>query len=148
MAKKSDKATATADVEREHARVAAEIARHDALYFREDAPEISDAAYDALRKQLLALEAAHPELASAASPSQRVGAAQLQHSLAVPHGIARIVARPPLNRQRHQPGMIVSPSFAKKDLACELHDPSPRRLNAERAKEIRRFDRRVRHGRK
>jgi DNA ligase (NAD+) len=78
MAKKSDTAAALANVAREHASLAAEIARHDALYFRDDAPEISDAAYDALRKALLALEAQHPELASVASPSQRVGAAPVE----------------------------------------------------------------------
>ncbi len=63
---------------RRHGQLAAEIARHDALYYRDDAPEISDAAYDALRKELLALEAAHPELATAASPSKRVGAAPVE----------------------------------------------------------------------
>ena len=62
----------------EHARLAAEIARHDALYYRQDAPEIADAAYDALRRKLLELEARQPELASAESPTQRVGAAPVE----------------------------------------------------------------------
>ncbi len=56
-------------------RLAGEVARHDELYHRKDAPEISDAEYDALRRRLLALEAAHPELASPDSPTRRVGAA-------------------------------------------------------------------------
>jgi DNA ligase (NAD+) len=56
-------------------RLAGEVARHDELYHRKDAPEISDAAYDALRRRLVALEAAHPELASPESPTRRVGAA-------------------------------------------------------------------------
>ena len=55
----------------------AEIARHDALYYQNDAPEISDADYDVLRRQLSELELAYPELASAESPSQKVGAAPL-----------------------------------------------------------------------
>jgi len=55
--------------------LAAEIARHDALYHSDDAPEISDAAYDHLRQRNDALEAAFPELVRADSPSQRVGAA-------------------------------------------------------------------------
>lgn len=55
--------------------LAAEIARHDALYHGNDAPEISDAAYDALRRRNNRLEAAFPSLKRADSPNQRVGAA-------------------------------------------------------------------------
>jgi DNA ligase (NAD+) len=58
-----------------HAELAAEIEAHDAAYFEEDAPTVSDAAYDELRKELLALEAKFPALAGAASPSQNVGSA-------------------------------------------------------------------------
>lgn len=58
----------------ELARLAAEIARHDALYHGQDAPEIDDAAYDALRRREAALEARFPELARADAPSARVGA--------------------------------------------------------------------------
>ncbi len=59
----------------EHERLTAEIARHDALYYQNDAPEIADAAYDELRKDLLALEARFPALVTIDSPSQRVGSA-------------------------------------------------------------------------
>ncbi|MFN3548618.1 MAG: NAD-dependent DNA ligase LigA [Mesorhizobium sp.] len=55
--------------------LAAEVARHDELYHGKDAPEISDAEYDSLRRRLLALEEAFPELASEASPTRSVGAA-------------------------------------------------------------------------
>jgi DNA ligase (NAD+) len=59
----------------EHARLGAEIAAHDARYFQEDAPTVSDAAYDALKRRYLALEAMHPALAGADSLSRKVGAA-------------------------------------------------------------------------
>lgn len=62
-------------LEEEIARLSAEIERHDALYYRQDAPEISDADYDALRRRLTALEQAHPELRRDGSPSEKVGAA-------------------------------------------------------------------------
>ncbi|MGC8510292.1 MAG: DNA ligase LigA-related protein, partial [Acidimicrobiales bacterium] len=52
----------------------AEITRHNEAYFVHDAPLIPDADYDALVRELRALEAAHPELADASSVSQRVGA--------------------------------------------------------------------------
>ena len=53
------------------------IERHNRLYYVEDAPEITDAEYDALFAELQALEAEHPELRSADSPTQRVGGAPL-----------------------------------------------------------------------
>ncbi|HMN37049.1 MAG TPA: NAD-dependent DNA ligase LigA [Hyphomicrobium sp.] len=58
----------------ELARLAAEIAHHDALYYREDAPEISDAEYDALRARNTAIEARFAHLVRDDSPSRRVGA--------------------------------------------------------------------------
>ncbi|HEX2840108.1 NAD-dependent DNA ligase LigA [Hyphomicrobium sp.] len=58
----------------ELAHLAAEIARHDNLYYQSDAPEISDAEYDALRKRNDAIEARFPDLVRADSPSQRIGA--------------------------------------------------------------------------
>jgi DNA ligase (NAD+) len=62
----------------EHKRLAAEIAHHDALYYQQDAPAVSDAEYDALRAQLLAIEAQYPDLTGADSPTQRVGAAPVE----------------------------------------------------------------------
>ncbi|MGE5188656.1 MAG: NAD-dependent DNA ligase LigA [Gemmatimonadota bacterium] len=50
------------------------IRYHNDRYYRDDAPEISDAAYDALFRELQSLEEAHPELFDPGSPTQRVGA--------------------------------------------------------------------------
>ena len=55
--------------------LAAEIARHDRLYYERDAPELSDAEYDVLRRRNAAVEQRFPELIRADSPSQRVGSA-------------------------------------------------------------------------
>lgn len=50
-----------------------EIEHHTYLYYAQDAPEISDGAFDSLMRELRELEAAHPEFYDAASPTQRVG---------------------------------------------------------------------------
>ena len=50
-----------------------EIRRHEELYYVDANPEISDAQFDALMNELKALEAAHPELVTPDSPTQRVG---------------------------------------------------------------------------
>ena len=50
-----------------------EIERHSYQYYALDAPTISDAAFDSLMRELREIEAAHPELVTASSPTQRVG---------------------------------------------------------------------------
>ena len=72
-------------------RLAKEIARHDKLYHDRDAPEISDADYDALVRENRALEERFPQLVRADSPSQRLGAAPTT-------GLAKVThARPMLS---------------------------------------------------
>lgn len=68
-------------------RLTAELARHDALYHAEDAPEISDADYDALKRRALEIEDLFPDLTSASSPSQVVGAAASSQFAPVRHGV-------------------------------------------------------------
>jgi DNA ligase (NAD+) len=64
-----------------------EIERHSYLYYVKDAPEISDAAFDALFRQLEALERQHPELVTPDSPTQRIGAKIEGEFPAVAHAV-------------------------------------------------------------
>ena len=67
--------------------LAAEIARHNRLYHSEDAPEISDAEYDALVRRNAKLETQFPQLIRADSPSRQVGAAPAAHLSKVAHAL-------------------------------------------------------------
>ncbi|MGH7254578.1 MAG: NAD-dependent DNA ligase LigA, partial [Nitrospirales bacterium] len=62
-----------------------EIRRHDYLYYVKDRPEISDAEYDRLFRELQDLEAAHPDLVTPDSPTQRVGAPPLEALTKITH---------------------------------------------------------------
>ena len=70
---------------RRHTELCKELHRHNHLYHVLDQPEISDAEYDQLFRELLDLEQQFPELAQADSPSQRVGAAPLDKFPAFEH---------------------------------------------------------------
>ena len=105
--------------------LAAEIARHNALYHGDDAPEISDADYDALMRENNALEAEHPDLVRADSPSRLVGAAPSGHLAKVAHA---------------QPMLSLDNAFADEDVAefvervrryLKLGDDEPVALTAE-----------------
>ena len=71
--------------ERKAEKLRQSIERHNRLYYVEDSPEITDAEYDALFRELQALEAEHPKLRTPDSPTQRVGGAPLAQFAEVRH---------------------------------------------------------------
>jgi DNA ligase (NAD+) len=68
-------------------RLAAEIGAHDKRYYQDDAPTVSDAEYDALRRRNAAIEARYPGLARADSPSRRIGAAPAAKFARIRHAV-------------------------------------------------------------
>src|SRR3954468_1086916 len=74
-------------------RLRAEIERHNRLYYVEDAPEITDAEYDRLFRELEALERDHPELGRPDSPTQRVGGAPAKDLAPVRHELPMLSIR-------------------------------------------------------
>src|SRR5579871_1350155 len=71
----------------EHMRLTLEIERHDKAYYQDDAPDVTDAEYDALRQRFNVIEKRFPEFVSAESPSQKVGAAPSGRFKKVRHAI-------------------------------------------------------------
>ncbi len=71
----------------EHKKLGDEIAAHDRAYYQDDAPRISDADYDALRRRYEALEQQFPELADEESLSRKVGAAPAEKFAKVAHAV-------------------------------------------------------------
>jgi DNA ligase (NAD+) len=70
-----------------YTRLLEEVRRHDRLYYVEAQPEISDAAYDRLYRELQDLEKSHPELADENSPTRKVGGAPLDSFRTVAHAV-------------------------------------------------------------
>lgn len=71
-------------------RLAAEIAYHDGRYHTDDAPEIADSDYDALRRRNAAIEARFPDLVREDSPSRKVGAPVADGFAKITHAVAML----------------------------------------------------------
>jgi len=92
MARRSKSETPVEDLSEkqakaEHAELAAEIAAHDRRYYQDDAPTVSDAEYDALRRRYEEIEARFPQLRTLDSLTQRVGAAPAARFAKVRHAV-------------------------------------------------------------
>ena len=76
-----------------------QLEHHEYLYYVQDAPEITDAEYDVLMRELKAIEDAHPELRTADSPTQRVGGQPREGFVKVAHSSPMLSLDNALNEQ-------------------------------------------------
>ena len=113
------------DAAAELARLAADIADHNARYHTDDAPEISDAEYDALVRRNAAIERAFPQAVRADSPSLSVGAAPAAHLAKVAH------ARPMTSLDNAFSDAEVAEFVARVRRFLRLADAEPVALTAE-----------------
>jgi DNA ligase (NAD+) len=81
----------------------AEIERHQHLYHDNDAPEISDAQYDALIRKLIALEEQYPQFITPDSPSMRVGGKPLKAFREVAHAFPMLSLKDVMNADEAAP---------------------------------------------
>ncbi len=70
-----------------HTELCEEINHHNKLYYNQDQPEITDAEYDDLFRELQKIEKAFPELVTPASPSQKIGAPATEKFTPSPHAV-------------------------------------------------------------
>src|SRR4051812_31540881 len=99
----------------------AEIERHNRLYYVDDAPEITDAEYDRLFRELQALEVEHPELATPDSPTQRVGGAPAKDLAPVRHELPMLSIRTETDTE--DTGAANFDARIRRDLGLSPEDP-------------------------
>ena len=110
-------------VEAEAASLRDELNRHNHLYHVLDRPEISDAQYDALFRELREIEEANPELVTSDSPTQRVGAEPAEGFVQAEHPVPMLSLGNAFNEEelvawhRRVAGLLEADAF---DMVCEL----------------------------
>lgn len=100
----------------------AQLHRHAHAYYTLDAPEIPDAEYDRLFRQLQALESAHPELQSPDSPTQRVGGQVLDAFASVQHRVPMLSIRTETDTEAS--GAQAFDARMRKELGLSQSDPA------------------------
>lgn len=108
-----------------HARLSAEITEHRRRYYVQDAPSISDADFDALMRELVALEDEFPQLRTLDSPSQQVGGAVAPGFSKVTHltpllSLGNVFSLDELDRWIERTEKSAGPGLAEAGYLCEL----------------------------
>ena len=113
---------ASADVSAKAAQLRERLHHHAHAYYTLDAPEIPDAEYDRLFRELQALELAHPELLTADSPTQRVGGKVLDAFAVVHHAVPMLSIRTETDTEAS--GAEAFDARIRKELGLAAEDPA------------------------
>ncbi len=108
-----------------HTDLCEEINRHNQLYYSQDQPEITDAEYDALFRELQDIEEQHPEVITPDSPSQKVGAPATEKFAPSPHAIPMLSLKNAKNAEEfHDFDTSIRKNFLARsdelEYACEM----------------------------
>jgi DNA ligase, NAD-dependent len=108
-----------------HSRLSAEIVEHRQRYYVQDAPSISDAEFDALMRELVALEEEYPQLRTLESPSQQVGGAVASGFAKVTHltpllSLGNVFSLEELDHWIERTEKAAGPGLADDGYLCEL----------------------------
>ncbi|PFG16783.1 DNA ligase (NAD+) [Propionicimonas paludicola] len=108
-----------------HAWLSAEIIEHRRRYYEQDAPSVSDAEFDALMRELVALEDEYPELRTLDSPSQQVGGAVAVGFSKVTHltplmSLGNVFSIEELDHWIERTTRLAGPALAEAGYLCEL----------------------------
>ena len=114
--------TAPADVEKRAAQLREKLEHHSHAYYVLDAPTIPDAEYDRLFHELQQIEQDHPDLATACSPTHRVGGMPLPEFLPVHHAVAMLSIRTETDTEAS--GAINFDARVRRELALADSEPA------------------------
>ncbi len=113
---------ASADVSAKAAQLRERLHHHAHAYYTLDAPEIPDAEYDRLFRELQAMESAHPEILTADSPTQRVGGRVLEAFAVVHHAVPMLSIRTETDTEAS--GAEAFDARIRKELGLSAEDPA------------------------
>jgi DNA ligase (NAD+) len=114
-----------ADPAARHAQLSVEITAHRERYYLRDAPVISDAEFDVLMRELIALEDDHPELRTPDSPTQKVGGAASATFAPVTHlvplmSLDNVFSAPELDHWLNRAQNLAGSDLGDSGYLCEL----------------------------
>ena len=120
------------DPEKRILELSQQLDHHNKLYYQDAEPEVSDAEYDALMNELKGLESAHPSLAKADSPTQRVGGAPLEDFQQIKHLVPMLSIEDIHELKDEELNALADPSASKMQNLCDWYQRLSKNLGQQK----------------